>query len=105
MNAPLTTDSRRIRRARQFVLSRGIEQRTFRQAAFASAGEGLTQGLMSLNAYVAIKSMGALDAGYEREVATLITMLPSVAMVFATAYDTGPAVRGKLQERKRTKKR
>ncbi|MBX3459138.1 MAG: hypothetical protein KF696_04100 [Planctomycetes bacterium] len=95
MNAPLTTDSRRIRRARQFVLSRGIEQRTFRQAAFASAGEGLTQGLMSLNAYVAIKSMGALDAGYEREVATLITMLPSVAMVFATAYDTGPAVRGR----------
>lgn len=95
MNAPLTTDSQRLRRARRFVLSRGIEQRTFRQAAFASAGEGLTQGLMSLNAYVAIKSMGALEAGYEREVATLITMLPSVAMLFATAYDTGPAVRGK----------
>ncbi|MBZ0136497.1 MAG: hypothetical protein K8I27_09010 [Planctomycetes bacterium] len=78
-----------------FRISKGVESRTFRQAAFASAAEGFTQGLMSLSAYVAITSMGALEAGYEAEVATLITMLPSVAMLFATAYDTGPAVRGK----------
>lgn len=58
-------------------------------------GEGFTQGLLSLNAYVAINSMGALEAGFEREVATLVTMLPSVAMLFATAYDSGPAVRGR----------
>ncbi|MCC7509809.1 MAG: hypothetical protein IT464_10575 [Planctomycetes bacterium] len=100
MNAPTVElppkeKPRRARGSGRFVLSRGIERRTFRQAAFASAGEGLTGGLMSLNAYVAIKSMGALEAGYEREVATLITMLPSVAMLFATAYDAGPAVRGR----------
>lgn len=80
---------------RAFTISKGVERLTFRRAAYASAAEGFTQGLMSLGAYVAITSMGALEAGFEAEVATLITMLPSVAMLFATAYDTGPAVRGK----------
>lgn len=80
---------------RAFTISKGVEGITFRRAAYASAAEGFTQGLMSLGAYVAINSMGALEAGFEAEVATLITMLPSVAMLFATAYDTGPAVRGR----------
>jgi hypothetical protein len=91
----LSKPPRRSRRSGRFLISKGIEQRTFRQAASASAGEGFTQGLLSLNAYVAITAMGAREAGYEREVATLVTMLPSVAMLFATAYDSGPAVRGK----------
>ena len=79
----------------QFSVSKGIQSLTFRRAAFASSADGLTQGLLSLNAYVAINSMGALEAGYDVEVATLVTMLPSVAMLFATAYDAGPAVRGR----------
>lgn len=88
MHAPL--EQPRVR-----SLSDNIQALTFRRAASASALEGLAQGLFSLNAYVAINSMGALQAGYEREVATLVTMLPSVAMLFATAYDAGPAVRGR----------
>jgi len=90
-----TPPDRKRRRQRQVALSKGIEQRTFRQAAFASAGEGMTNGLLSLNAYVAVTAFGAMEAGIHREVSTLVTMLPSVAMLFATAYDSGPAVRGR----------
>lgn len=90
-----TTESpkrQRVRRAAppsDFRVSRGIEQRTFRKAAFAGALEGMTKGMISLNAYVALVAMGATAAGYEAEVSTLITMLPSVAMLFAAAYNSG----------------
>jgi hypothetical protein len=95
MRTSLETESPAGVSKRALSVSRSVEAITFRRASYASAAEGLAQGLMSLNAYVAITSMGALEAGYEAEVATLVTMLPSVAMLFATAYDTGPAVRGR----------
>jgi MFS family permease len=86
---------RKARELRQVAVSKRIERRTFRQAAFASAGEGMTAGLLSLNAYVAVTAFGAMEAGIQREVSTLVTMLPAIAMLFATAYDSGPAVKGR----------
>ncbi|MCA8914493.1 MAG: hypothetical protein KDB90_03705 [Planctomycetes bacterium] len=78
---------------RGFRVSHGIEALTFRRAAFASAMEGMTNGMLSLNAYVALKALGGERAGYEAELATLVTMLPSVAMLFASAYNAGGTVR------------
>ena len=81
------------RPAPAFSVSKGIEQITFRRAGFANAIEGTTTGMLSLNAYVALKAMGGEAAGYEAELSTLVTMLPSVAMLFASAYNGGGTVR------------
>ena len=76
-----------------FSVSRGIEAVTFRRALFANAIEGTTGGLLSLNAYVALKALGGEAAGFEAELSTLVTMLPSAAMLFASAYNAGGTVR------------
>ncbi|MCA8917621.1 MAG: hypothetical protein KDB68_09455 [Planctomycetes bacterium] len=76
-----------------FSVSRGIESMTFRRGAIANAVEGTTSGMLSLNAYVALKAMGGEAAGFEAELSTLATMLPSVAMLFASAYNSGGTVR------------
>ena len=76
-----------------FKVSNEIERRTFRRAGIASALAGSSQGMFSLNAYVALVALGGTAAGYEAEISTLIMMLPSVAMLFASIYNSGGRVR------------
>lgn len=75
--------------------SGAIERRTFFLGVQGSVLEGLFGGVFSLNAYVALRSLGGAEMGYTHELAisTLIPMLPSVAMAFAMLYNKGGEVR------------
>lgn len=77
----------------ELSVSGGIEARTFRRACFASSLAGMSHGMFSLNAYVALIALGGTAAGFEAEISTLITMLPSMAMLSASIYNTGGRVR------------
>ena len=73
--------------------SEAISRMTFGQAARSMWLDGVSTGFFSLNAYVALVAMGGDAAGYGEELSTLVTMLPSVAMLFATLYNAGGTAR------------
>lgn len=72
--------------------SNALAKRTFAKALPAGALEGMANGLLSLNAYVALTSLNASALGISTEISTLVTMLPSIAMMFATLYNRGGPV-------------